>query len=64
MTQLDYEDPDAAAMREEFLQSAGRVVEKKPPPVERGIIVGLEDIGRRGNGNLRRTRQAGRLFGE
>lgn len=48
MTQLDYEDPDAAAMRAEFLREAGKLVEKAKKP-DSGLIVGqvreLEDIG-------------------
>jgi DNA replication regulator DPB11 len=47
MTQLDYEDPDAAAMRAEFLKNAGKVSSKKSDRA--GVLVGevreLEDIG-------------------
>ncbi|CAI7582023.1 unnamed protein product [Penicillium pancosmium] len=56
MTQLDYEDPDAAAMRAEFLRDAGKLVEKakKPDPVAIGEIRELEDTGW---GSGRRTRK-------
>jgi DNA replication regulator DPB11 len=56
MTQLDYEDPDAAAMRAEFLRDAGKLVEKakKPDPVAIGEIKELEDTGW---GSGRRTRK-------
>ncbi|OQD86743.1 hypothetical protein PENANT_c007G02597 [Penicillium antarcticum] len=47
MTQLDYEDPDAAAMRAQFLKTAGKVSNKKNDRT--GVLVGevreLEDIG-------------------
>lgn len=56
MTQLDYEDPDAAAMRAEFLRDAGKLVEKakKPDPAVIGEIKELEDTGW---GSGRRTRK-------
>lgn len=48
MTQLDYEDPDAAAMRAEFLRGAGKLVGKEKQPGS-GVLVGevreLEDVG-------------------
>lgn len=57
MTQLDYEDPDAAAMRAEFLRDAGKLVGKAKNPDD-GLILGqvreLEDIGW---GSGRRTRK-------
>jgi DNA replication regulator DPB11 len=47
MTQLDYEDPDAIAMRAQFLKKAGKVSNKKNDRA--GVLVGevreLEDIG-------------------
>ncbi|KAJ5101939.1 hypothetical protein NUU61_004161 [Penicillium alfredii] len=58
MTQLDYEDPDAAAMRAEFLRNAGKLAGKTAKPDEPGFLVGevreLEDIGW---GSGRRTRK-------
>lgn len=46
MTQLDYEDPDAAAMRAEFLRNAGKVVPKpKPDSGLLGEVRELEDVG-------------------
>jgi DNA replication regulator DPB11 len=56
MTQLDYEDPDAAAMRAEFLRDAGKLTgkAKKPDPVALGEIRELEDTGW---GSGRRTRK-------
>lgn len=57
MTQLDYEDPDAVAMRAEFLRDAGKLVGKAKKP-DSGLLVGevreLEDIGW---GSGRRTRK-------
>lgn len=62
MTQLDYEDPDAAAMREKFLKSAGRIVNKRTP-AEQGIIVGeVKELEDAGWGNGRRTRQATKVM--
>lgn len=47
MTQLGYEDPDAAAMRAEFLRDAGKLSTKTKP--DGGVHVGevreLEDVG-------------------
>ncbi|KAJ5782712.1 hypothetical protein N7457_004486 [Penicillium paradoxum] len=49
MTQLDYEDPDAAAMRAELLRDAGKLSGKTATAASSGVIVGemreLEDIG-------------------
>lgn len=57
MTQLDYEDADAAAMRAEFLRNAGKLVDK-PQPADPGLLIGeareLEDVGW---GSRRRTRK-------
>lgn len=58
MTQLDYEDPDAAAMRAEFLRGAGKLSGKAMKADSSGLLVGevreLEDIGW---GSGRRTRK-------
>lgn len=58
MTQLDYEDPDAAAMRTELLRDAGKLSGKTTTAVSSGVLVGevreLEDIGW---GSGRRTRK-------
>ncbi|KAJ5356569.1 hypothetical protein N7517_011178 [Penicillium concentricum] len=58
MTQLDYEDSDAAAMRAEFLRDAGKLSGKTMKPDTSGLLVGevreLEDIGW---GSGRRTRK-------
>ncbi|QQK40420.1 BRCT [Penicillium digitatum] len=58
MTQLDYEDPDAAAMRAEFLRDAGKLSGKTTKADSSGLIVGevreLEDVGW---GSGRRTRK-------
>ncbi|KAJ5620291.1 hypothetical protein N7510_004275 [Penicillium lagena] len=60
MTQLDYEDSDAAAMRAEFLTRAGKLPAKKSaaaasdPNVSVGQVRELEDIGW---GSKRRTRR-------
>lgn len=63
MTQLDYEDSDAVAMREQFLSYAGKLVNKKGGTASEGggggVVVGeireLEDVGW---GTGRRTRNA------
>jgi DNA replication regulator DPB11 len=57
MTQLDYEDPDATAMRAEFLRNAGKLVgnpRKADSDVLHGEVRELEDIGW---GHGRRTRK-------
>lgn len=56
MTQLDYEDADAAAMRAEFLRDAGKDVgkTKKPDASLLGQVRELEDVGW---GSGRRTRK-------
>jgi DNA replication regulator DPB11 len=56
MTQLDYEDADAAAMRAEFLRDAGKDAGKvkKPDSALLGQVRELEDIGW---GSGRRTRK-------
>lgn len=57
MTQLDYEDPDAVAMREKFLRCAGKAVEKRTAPdVDR-----LQELENSGWGAGRRTRAANRV---
>ncbi|KAJ5587505.1 uncharacterized protein N7459_003270 [Penicillium hispanicum] len=57
MTQLDYEDADAAAMRAEFLRDAGKLTEKTKQ-ADPGLLLGevreMEDIGW---GSGRRTRK-------
>jgi len=49
MTQLDYEDPDAAAMRAEFLRDAGKLSGRTKKSDGTGVLVGevreLEDVG-------------------
>jgi DNA replication regulator DPB11 len=49
MTQLGYEDPDAAAMRAEFLRDAGKLSGKTKKTDDTGVLVGevreLEDVG-------------------
>lgn len=62
MTQLDYEDPDAAAMRVEFLRNAGKLVGKpKPDSGFLGEVRELEDIGWASG---RRTRKQPRTVDE
>ncbi|KAJ5107248.1 hypothetical protein N7456_003923 [Penicillium angulare] len=64
MTQLDYEDADAAAMRAEFLRDAGKLV-GKPKPTDPALLIGeareMEDFGW---GSRRRTRKHPRGEGE
>ena len=59
MTQLNYEDPDAVAMRQQFLQHAGKLVDDKKSEDNQRLVVGevreLEDVGW---GTGRRTRKA------
>ncbi|KAL5046096.1 hypothetical protein BDW71DRAFT_182803 [Aspergillus fruticulosus] len=59
MTQLDYEDPDAVAMREKFLQYAGKAVEK-PAGKQDLIVEELKELESVGWGTGRRTRNATR----
>ncbi|KAL4868075.1 hypothetical protein BDV12DRAFT_170310 [Aspergillus spectabilis] len=59
MTQLDYEDPDAVAMREKFLRYAGKIVEK--PFKKQDMVIGeVKDLEQVGWGTGRRTRNANR----
>jgi DNA replication regulator DPB11 len=61
MTQLDYEDPDAVAMREQFLSYAGKLVNKpagRGP--DQGVIGGIRELEDVGWGTGRRTRNAGK----
>ncbi|KAL4930934.1 BRCT domain protein [Aspergillus undulatus] len=61
MTQLDYEDPDAVAMREKFLRQAGKVVEKSKKGQE--LVVGeVQELESTGWGTGRRTRNANRVI--
>jgi DNA replication regulator DPB11 len=57
MTQLDYEDPDATAMRAEFLRNAGKLA-GNPKKADSDVLLGevreLEDVGW---GHGRRTRK-------
>ncbi|KAE8380864.1 BRCT domain-containing protein [Aspergillus bertholletiae] len=60
MTQLNYEDPDAVAMREKFLHHAGKLVEKKP--ANQDLIVGeVKELENVSWGSGRRTRNAGKV---
>jgi DNA replication regulator DPB11 len=56
MTQLDYEDPDAAAMRAEFLRNAGKLAgnPQRAHSDMLGEVRELEDVGW---GHGRRTRK-------
>ncbi|KAL4802147.1 BRCT domain-containing protein [Aspergillus unguis] len=57
MTQLDYEDPDAVAMREEFLRQAGKLVDK--PAKKNDLVIGeVKELEQSGWGTGRRTRNA------
>lgn len=67
MTQLEYEDPDAVAMREQFLSYAGKLVDRKkrrlseqPAAGVVGEIRELEDVGW-GTGRRTRARNAARV---
>ncbi|OGM48867.1 subunit of DNA polymerase II [Aspergillus bombycis] len=60
MTQLNYEDPDAVAMREKFLHQAGKLVDKKP--ANQDLIAGeIKELENVGWGSGRRTRNAGKV---
>ncbi|KAL4795872.1 hypothetical protein BDV19DRAFT_362229 [Aspergillus venezuelensis] len=59
MTQLDYEDPDAVAMREKFLRQAGKIVPKSEK--KQDLVVGeMQELESTGWGTGRRTRNAQR----
>lgn len=58
MTQLNYEDPDAVAMRKQFLRDAGKLVEEDTKPQPQ-TIQGLVDLEDGGWGTGKRTRRAG-----
>ncbi|KAL2838807.1 hypothetical protein BJY01DRAFT_32462 [Aspergillus pseudoustus] len=61
MTQLDYEDADAVAMREKFLRDAGKIVEK--PTTTQSVIIGeVKDLEQSGWGTGRRTRNANKVI--
>ncbi|KAI9375263.1 BRCT domain-containing protein [Aspergillus egyptiacus] len=61
MTQLDYEDPDAVAMREQFLRYAGKLVEK-PRGKEEMVIGEVKELEQEGWGSGRRTRKANKAL--
>jgi DNA replication regulator DPB11 len=58
MTQLNYEDPDAVAMRQEFMRRAGKLENEEQAP--RTLVLGeLKDLDTgRGWGSGKRTRRA------
>ncbi|PTU25623.1 hypothetical protein P175DRAFT_0498721 [Aspergillus ochraceoroseus IBT 24754] len=57
MTQLDYEDPDAVAMREKFLRYAGKIIEE--PSNKQKLVIGeVKELEEVGWGTGRRTRNA------
>lgn len=57
MTQLNYEDPDAVAMRQKFMQHAGKLVDTEP--ANQGLIVSeVRELENVGWGTGRRTRKA------
>ncbi|KAL5363375.1 BRCT domain-containing protein [Aspergillus floccosus] len=58
MTQLNYEDPDAVAMREKFLHHAGKLVEKKPTADATLVMGQVKELENPGWGSGRRTRNA------
>jgi DNA replication regulator DPB11 len=61
MTQLDYEDPDAVAMREQFLSYAGKLVNKPAGRgADQGVVGGIRELEDVGWGTGRRTRNAGK----
>jgi DNA replication regulator DPB11 len=61
MTQLDYEDADAVAMREKFLRHAGKIVEK--PATTQSVVIGeVRDLEEGGWGTGRRTRNANKVI--
>ncbi|KAL2815172.1 BRCT domain-containing protein [Aspergillus granulosus] len=61
MTQLDYEDADAVAMREKFLRHAGKIVEK--PLTTQSVVIGeVKDLEQGGWGTGRRTRNANKVI--
>ncbi|RAH65763.1 BRCT domain protein [Aspergillus aculeatinus CBS 121060] len=69
MTQLDYEDPDAVAMREQFLHQAGKAVAKKSAGKAAGLgdqqlVPEFRELENVGWGGGRRTRHGQKTVGE
>ncbi|THC88890.1 hypothetical protein EYZ11_011659 [Aspergillus tanneri] len=62
MTQLNYEDPDALAMREKFLRHAGKLTDKKPSTDQSQDIGEIKDLENAGWGTGRRTRNASKVI--
>ncbi|RAH76986.1 subunit of DNA polymerase II [Aspergillus japonicus CBS 114.51] len=70
MTQLDYEDPDAVAMREQFLHQAGKAVAKKKNSnqaaglADQQLVSEFRELENAGWGGGRRTRHGQKAVGE
>ncbi|KAF9893249.1 Topoisomerase (DNA) II binding protein 1 [Aspergillus nanangensis] len=64
MTQLNYEDPDAVAMREKFLHHAGKLVEKKPPTDPALTMGRVQELENPGWGSGRRTRKSNKAVND
>lgn len=58
MTQLNYEDPDAVAMRQQFLRKAGKMVDKDPQESQAMVVGEMRELEDTGWGTGRRTRKA------
>lgn len=58
LTQLNYEDPDAVAMRQQFLRKAGKLVDKDPRENQAMVVGEMKELEDTGWGTGRRTRKA------
>lgn len=58
MTQLNYEDPDAVAMRQQFLRKAGKLVDEDTQESQAVVVGEMREVEDRGWGTGRRTRKA------
>lgn len=58
MTQLNYEDPDAVAMRQQFLRKAGKLVDEDPQESQTVVVGEMRELEDTGWGTGRRTRKA------
>lgn len=58
MTQLNYEDPDAVAMRQQFLRKAGKLVDEDTREGQAVVVGEMREVEDTGWGTGRRTRKS------
>lgn len=58
MTQLNYEDPDAVAMRQQFLRKAGKLVDEDTRQGQTVVVGEMREVEDTGWGTGRRTRKS------